>query len=247
MKRIAFLSLSILLVSNSFAQNNEISGVVVYENVRKVEVKFSGEMAQYESMIPKEQKSNRELIFNSEASLYRNVEKPADEEAMRESAGGNRMVFAMRAPEQIVHTNLTSKLKTEQREFMSRTFLIETNTDTMKWKLTGNQKQILDQVCLEAELVGAEKKTIAWFSPAISVPAGPDGYNGLPGLILGLDIEEGKNVFTAQSIDLKPVDKKLIAKPKDGKKVTNKEFKKIMDEKMEEMKQGGGGTFIIRR
>ncbi|PKP29480.1 MAG: GLPGLI family protein, partial [Bacteroidetes bacterium HGW-Bacteroidetes-17] len=51
----------------------------------------------------------------------------------------------------------------------------------------------------------------------------------------------------AESIDLKPIDKELISKPKKGKKTTREEFKKIVEEKTKEMGgESGGGTFIMR-
>ena len=130
--------------------------------------------------------------------------------------------------------------------------MVETKTDTIQWKLTGNQKAIQGYNCMEAELVGSKRKTIAWFTPMIPVSTGPDGYVGLPGLILAIDIEDGKTTYTAQTINLKEIDSSLIEKPKEGKKVTSKEFRKIMDEKIKEMGGTPGGghsetqTVIIR-
>jgi len=106
----------------------------------------------------------------------------------------------------------------------------------------------LDYPCQEAELDGAEEKTLAWFTPMIPVSAGPGEYGGLPGMILAVDINDGQNTITATSVELTSLDKDLMKKPKKGKKVTREKFDQIVKEKMEEMgaEQGEGGSqFII--
>ncbi|MGE0077266.1 MAG: GLPGLI family protein [Bacteroidales bacterium] len=230
------------------AQESQNSGVVTYDMLLKFELKIQGDQdTEIMKMLPKEKKSKKELVFNQDISLYRNpVKENSEDEVVQESAGGANIVIKMVEPEEFVFFDIKSKKKIEQREFMSRKFLIESNADTIKWKITGNQKEIMGYNCLEAELVGASKKTIAWFAPALTVQTGPDGFTGLPGLILAVDIEEGKMTLTACKIDFKAIDSKELSKPKDGKKVTAQEFKKIVAEKTKDMESSGGATVIIR-
>ena len=245
---------SILLLATVFigitvdAQINT-SGRVIYETVRKIEVKLQGDAAQFENMIPKERRSKKELLFNSEISLYKPIVENKDDEVTND-AGGGAVVLRMAEPTTIVFTDLKSKVNLEQREFMSRNFLIETKTDTVQWKMTGKQKEIQGYNCLEAELVGAKRKTVVWFTPMIPISSGPEGLVGLPGLIISADIDDGKATYLAQKIELNEVDPALLVKPTEGKKVTRKEFNRIMDEKMKEMggqgAQGGARIFISR-
>lgn len=229
-----------------FAQQGQKSGHVVYQTTKKLEIKLEGDLAHLADQLPKEKKSDNELLFNEDASIYRFIAKKQEDEAVKEAAGAT-IVFKTSNPEEYVYSDLKTKINTAQREFMSRQFLIESNTDTAQWKLTGNQKVILDLNCLEAELVGGSKKINAWFAPTIPVSTGPDGYTGLPGLILALDIENGKTVITAQSVDFRDVNDNEITKPKNGKKVTLKEYNQIVEEKMKEMRENqGGGVFIYR-
>ncbi|MDX9848802.1 MAG: GLPGLI family protein [Tenuifilaceae bacterium] len=246
MRKIIYPIVSLLFTLQLAAQDVENTGKVIYENTRKISISFGADMAHLSDMIPKQQTSTKELLFSPQASLYRNMEKISEEDVVQESTGGRTMMFRMQQSENIIHTDLMGKVKTELRDFMSRKFLIESPTDTIKWKLTGNSKLILNHSCLEAELVGSEKKTIAWFTPEIPIAAGPEGFSGLPGLILAVDIDNGETTIIAQSVDLIPIDTKLIAKPKGGRKVTQQEYNRIVEEKREEMQQGGG-TIIIRR
>ena len=101
------------------------------------------------------------------------------------------------------------------------------------WKITGQQKMILDYPCMMASRTDtAGVVTKAWFTPAIPVSTGPSIFSNLPGLVLEVDIDDGSRTFTAKSIKLEEPEKGLLKKPKDGKKVTQDEYDEIVvDEK----------------
>jgi GLPGLI family protein len=223
------------------------SGTVVYEQVVKLEIKLEGESAQFADKMPKERKSQKVLRFNGESSLYEN--KPMDEDQTMQSESGGTVMIRMVEPDNKVFTNLTENKQIEKREFMTREFLIETALNPSEWKLTGKQKMIMNYPCQEALKETKEGKTSAWFTPVIPVSAGPGVHNNLPGLVLAVDVNDGKQTLNAISIDLNPVADNVIVKPDKGKKVTREEFDKIVEEKMKEMGgQGGvGGTRMIIR
>ena len=65
-------------------------------------------------------------------------------------------------------------------------------------------------------------------------------------MILAVDVNDGSRLITATSVDLNPPDKSAFKKPKEGKKVTREQFKKIVDEKMKEMgAEGGTGQHVV--
>ena len=73
----------------------------------------------------------------------------------------------------------------------------------------------------------------------IQCPSGPEQYGGLPGLILELNVNEGEIVFSAIDIKTKDFDKKLVKAPTNGKKITRKEFQKMMDDQFGPNPNGG--------
>lgn len=79
------------------------------------------------------------------------------------------------------------------------------------------------------------EKTIAWFCPFIPVSSGPSAFLGLPGLVLEVNIKDGDRTLIAQSVELTKIDKKLLVKPRKGKKVSQDAFDKIVEEKLKEM------------
>ena len=242
MKKILLLPALLFALAVSAQENT--SGKVIYEQTVKLEIKLEGDAAQFADMLPKERKSNKVLYFNPEVSLYQNGE--SDDSQSMESNGGN-VTIQLKEPENKVFTDLQKKTQIEQREFMTRMFLIEGNSP-VNWKMTGNQKMILDYPCQEAVTEIDSLPLSAWFTPAIPVSAGPASYSGLPGLILEINSNNGSRTIVATSIDFESPDKELLEVPKKGKKVSREEFTQIMDEKMKEMGgQSGNGTHMMIR
>lgn len=82
----------------------------------------------------------------------------------------------------------------------------------------------------------------AWYTMDIPVNQGPEGYWGLPGLIL--EVNDGKTIILCSKIVLNPKDKVEIKAPKNGKEISQKEYDETVTKKMEEMRemnQGQGG------
>lgn len=87
----------------------------------------------------------------------------------------------------------------------------------------------------------------AWYAPEIPVNQGPEGYWGLPGLIL--EVSDDKTVILCSKIVLNSKEKAEIKAPSKGKVVTQKEYDEIVIKKMEEMReqfQKGGGRPTMR-
>jgi len=223
------------------------SGKITYEQVVQLEIKLDGEAAHMASMLPKERKSEKILWFNQEASLFENSIMVKTEDVMMNQGGAN-VTVRMAEPDNKVYTDLVNGVQTEQRDFMTRQFLIE-DQPTFQWKITGKQKMILDYPCMEATTGEAEKMVTAWFTPVIPVSTGPGIYGGLPGLILSIETNEGKNITTAVKIEPGDTGAGKILKPDKGRKVTREEFDKIVEEKMKEMgaQPGAGGQHIMIR
>lgn len=85
----------------------------------------------------------------------------------------------------------------------------------------------------------------AWYTPEIPVSQGPEGYWGLPGLIL--EVNDGKTVILCSKVVLNAKDKAEIKAPTNGKQVSQKEYDETVMKKMQEMSemnQGKGGMQI---
>lgn len=79
----------------------------------------------------------------------------------------------------------------------------------------------------------------AWYTMDIPISQGPENYWGLPGLIL--EVNDGTTTILCSKIVINPKDRKEIKQPKKGTPITQKEFEKIAQEKIKEMREMGGG------
>lgn len=240
---------SVVCNSQDPAVKNAVSGKITFVEKIKLEINLEGDAAQFADQLPKEQVNNKVLYFTPDYSLYRagDSNKTDENMDMGGSDGGIKIRMINGGEGDLVFCDFKNRKKTEQKEFMTRKFLVEGDLIAPGWKMTGNFTTILGHSCMEAVNEDTVKKIKAWFTSDIPVSAGPAGFNGLPGIILQVDINDGSQTISATGIDTSPVNMSLLEKPKEGKKVTADEFKKIVDEKRKEMgeESGGGENHIV--
>lgn len=247
------LSFALVLFSlTAFCQDKgvEISttGKITFEEKRKVEVKARPDAPPMLERSPMERKVEKILSYTPDATLYEEGKRVVEEEEDMSRGNGMRKGMRMSGGDSKVFNDLVKGSITEQREFMNRFFLVEREIPVQKWRLTGNQKTILGCMCNEAMSTDtAGIVTIAWFAPTFPVKGGPALFCNLPGMVLEVSINNGARSITAVSIEpVKPEELK-VAEPKEGKKVTEEEYRAMVAAKMKEMGneqrrpgQGGG-------
>ena len=81
-------------------------------------------------------------------------------------------------------------------------------------------------------------KITAWYTPEIPVSIGPAEFHGLPGLILETTVDN--TTILCFKVIMNPEDKIAIEAPDKGKEVTKEEYKSIISEKMQEMRDNRG-------
>lgn len=253
MKKTVCTLVALASVTFSFAQAVN-SGKVTYNEVIKFKINLEGENAQFAAMMPKERKSVMELNFNQDASIYGPVEKKEEEEINQEVEGG-QMRIKMNRPVEKSFCDLKKMKKIEQKDFMSRKFIIESDIEQGTWKLTGNQKMILGYPCQEAVKEDSTAKRTAWFTPAIAKPIGPTGFEGLPGLVLEVNMNNGDYTIVATAVEAGKENVAALVVPTEGKKMKKDAYNKMVKEKTEEMQKemgisggghGSGGNVIIK-
>ncbi|MEO6039038.1 MAG: GLPGLI family protein [Saprospiraceae bacterium] len=234
------------------AQNTQ--GTITYTETVQIKMDIQDDdpqMAEMRKSMPSSQSFSQALYFKDQVGLYRDPvgqPDPEDLEVKREQ-GGMDMQMVMKRPESQVYHDLAKKETLRSQEFFGRDFLIQGEAKPKSWKITGEQKTILNFVCQKAVLQDTSRSVEAWFAPQIPVALGPGEFTGLPGLILEVRIANGERTALATQIDWSPLPKDVLVKPKKGKSVTEAEFNRIRDEKMKEMgaDNGGNGMRVIIR
>ena len=237
----------LLFLSFSAFSQFQKSGKIYFKESIKLNIQINEENKEMVKMIPTSQDSYKVLFYNSNESLFKNEEKKNEDLDIKHEEGGSQMRVVFKVPQTSIYQNISENSFIQSQEFLDKEFLIVDQANDKKWKVTGEQKKVLDFMCIKAVLADTSQKVIAWFTPQIPAAMGPNGYNGLPGMILALDTDDGQRLMAATKIEELPAGF-VFTKPEKGKKVSKAEFKKIRDEKMKEMDGGGkGGVRMIIR
>jgi len=265
MRKILLGTGSLLLASLLYAQQKE--GKVVYERTMQIQIHINDDNDAVAQMLPKTRTDKFELTFGNNQSLW----KHADEEIDNTEFGGNGMQINFVGPGQndIVFHDFTKGRRIDQREMFDKKFIVEDSIRKLNWKLTGETQTILGHACqkattqpigkrmqmtmdngkMERKEINDTSEIVAWFTTEIPVSAGPEVQGQLPGLILALDMNDGRMVYKAIEISPK-FDLASVKEPTKGKKVTPDEFNmernKMMDEMQKNMQGNGGNRVIIR-
>lgn len=232
----------LLLALQGMAQ----SGYVEYTEAIKIEIDVEGLDARMQEMIPTSQTTEKILYFKESESLYKQ-KTAAEDLSISSDEDGNHFEVNFQMPESSVYINLDTDEYLHALEFLGKDFLITDKASNRKWKISGEQKKVLDYVCQKAVLVDDTRDVVAWFAPEIQIKMGPDGYSGLPGMILALELDGDSRKVVASKITMSDIDNALIAKPTKGKKIDREAYTAMREEKLKEMGavDGGGAVRMI--
>jgi GLPGLI family protein len=269
MKKLLIAGNFVLISVAAMAQMKQ--GTISYERTVQMMMQFqaAGMPEGMQQSIPQSRTDKFELVFGNNQSIWRNAAQD-DEDAGTFSAGegGMQIRMVVAGSNDVVYHNFETAQRVERRELFEKTFIVADSIRPLKWKMTGETKAILGHNCMKATATRINTTTrmimedgkmerkeitdtvqvVAWVASDIPVSAGPAEFQGqLPGAILEMDINNGRQVFKATGIKEK-ADLSLIKEPTGKKKLTPEEFKiereKMMDEMQRNNMQGGGNRSI---
>lgn len=227
------LSVPIFIGSISlYGQDSTTTGHVHYKRVTDIS---ENEFVQNRPDIPTEIITEWDLYFTPEESYF--VYHP--EEAENDISSGGATFHMMRwEPKDIYHIGFQDRSFTHYTEFMGKPFLILDSLDTDDWKMTGKQGVILGYPCMEVSSVIEDSvPVLAWFTPRIRVASGPSAYVGFPGLVLFVDIDNGKTTISATKVSMGTLIQEAPEIPDDGEEVSQDEYDAIVKEKTDQARR----------
>ena len=260
-----FLAASLLTAALA-GQAQQKEGKVIYERVSQIQIRIN-DMPGMEQDMPRTRTDKFELSFANNQSLWKQAEQENNDDGSFTTDGGAQIRMIVAGNDDVLFTNYETGKRVEKRDMMDRTFIIDDTISKLKWKMTGETKTILNMPCMKATTsrissrmmmnmdngkmerkeVQDTSTIVAWFTTSIPVSAGPGEFQGqLPGLILEMDVSNGRQVFKAVKITDK-ADLAVIKEPTGKKRYTAEEYRKERDKMLEEMSRNNqGGQRIIR-
>lgn len=217
------------------------------------------------SQLSKQFQKEYELKFNLAESYWKEVES-LDGGQIQANVGG--MSISMTTDAGATYINTRKDLFLKESNVMGKPFLLKDVPEMRNWELTDETKKIGEYTVQKAiyEKISESKSFTfgtdeednmetrmdtthieAWYALEIPVSQGPNGYWGLPGLIL--ELTDGSMSYLCTKLTLNSKDKVVIKQPTKGKVVSEEELKEIRDKQMEEMmkrSKNSEGSFIIK-
>lgn len=156
-----------------------------------------------------------ELTFNDSAACF----KPVETEI--------RDYFEWATNRNTTYQYKASDTKVTFKKIWGEEFMLKDSLAKRKWKITDGQRNIAGYNCRKAIWVENDSSRVyAWYADEIIPGFGPESFNGLPGLILGLATEDGGTIYFAKKVEIVNPNQEVFVLPKTKKKpMRTEEFK----------------------
>lgn len=260
MKKLILLAGVLVSITAANIVFGQATGVITYEVKVNMHRNIPAEREGMKAMIPEFRTTKQQLFFNASESIYKPVIEDEEEQFSTAGGGGGGMRMTFRMPNVEIYMDQNSGKVISKQDFMGKNYLIEDSVTMSPWKFGTETRMIGEYPCNmayysrtdtlrisrgsePAEPVIRTSEITAWYTTKIRPFLGPDRYNTLPGAVLAVDINNGERVLLAKTIELRELKKNELKAPSSGTKITQAEFRKMMEE---QMKQMGGRGMIIR-
>lgn len=129
-----------------------------------------------------------------------------------------------------VLNNLVSRQTTALKQAFDQSFLIKDTVRHIRWKLTGETRDIAGFQCRRANALLADSiYIVAYYAEAIPARGGPESFNGLPGMILGVAIPHEHITIFAKRLDTQQIAPATWIFPEQKQEtMDNKQYKEAM-------------------
>lgn len=205
-----------------FAQNTFISkGKIEFERRTNVWAEMKGSFAdQMKKVVPEYRSSYFNYEFDNGKAIY----QPG-----RESDSKMSNFYSYPASDNEIYSDYKTDNYVAHKNVFEKSFLITDSLRKAKWRITNDFREIAGFNCRRATTIIMDSVfVVAFYTDEIMVPGGPESFNGLPGMILGLVINRLHTTWYATKVEVNGVNDKDITPPKQGKKATNTEVFEIL-------------------
>lgn len=225
---IALFSLPVLMNAQQFISKGKIE----FErkiNVHK-QIEGNGDWIQeIKKQIPQYNITYFNFFFDGDKSVY----KPGRDNP--DNRGSNFGWGQGPAQENVVYSDYVSQNSTSQKQVFETMYLIQDSMRKMDWKYTTETRKIAGFNCRKVTGIIMDSVFIfAWFTDEITVTGGPEGFCGLPGMILGIAIPRIHTTWFATKLELVEIPPKDLAAPTRGKKTTIHELEKSVQSSLKD-------------
>ncbi|WP_162902775.1 GLPGLI family protein [Taibaiella koreensis] len=124
-----------------------------------------------------------------------------------------------------VYTDFKNRIIRSQKQVYENDYLIEEQIPVYQWKIESDMRMIAGYPCRKAVTrICDSVVVVAFYTDQIMVSGGPEGFGGLPGMILGLAVPRLYTTWFATQVSLDTPEVKPFTPVKRSKKATTSEM-----------------------
>lgn len=228
-KLFCLLTMLFLLLKGSgiYAQDFVTKGKIYFERKENMKQKFMRSNTTFPNGVtfPESVTSFFELAFSGDRAIYK-----AGKQETQLSDDIDTQDMSFEKTKNILYSHYGKGECVVKKEFVNEFFIIEDTVRPIQWKIEQETRSIAGYNCRKA--IGRIFDTVyvvAFYAEELVIKGGPEGFAGLPGMILQLAIPRISSVWTATKIELANIDESEIVPPTiKGKKLTKAEQKAKM-------------------
>jgi GLPGLI family protein len=212
MKKLLF-ALMICSFASTHAQQFISSGMIEFE-VRRNNHKAFGDgiwVEMWKDKIPQFSTNYYHFTFHDNKAVYLYDHK---DERTKLPWNNNE------GEDDIWYNDYTAGTFIDQKSVFGDNYLMSDSLMNMKWKISPNEtREIAGFLCRKATgIIFDSVYVFAFYTDEITIPGGPMGINGLPGMILGITVPRMYTSWIATKLELTGVKTNIITPPQKGKK-----------------------------
>jgi GLPGLI family protein len=134
------------------------------------------------------------------------------------------------ANKNVVYNDYKTGRTITQKPVFEETFLVQDSLLKIKWKLTSDTRTIAGFDCRKAVgLIDDSIAVFAFYTDEILINGGPEGAQGLPGMILGLGMPRIHTTWFATKVEVNGIDLSKVNPASKGKKVDRQTMIRSLD------------------
>lgn len=175
--------------------------------------------------VKKYQNSNWDLIFDQHRSLYKPGAR-ADEEESR-----GFFLFSLSKPSNEIYSDYSQNRRVLKRSVMDDNYLLTDTIPVLNWKIMHELRTIAGYECRKAiGIIHDTVYVVAFYTDEILLRGGPEGFSGLPGMILGLAIPRYHTTWFATKVEAFTNHQAELIPATKGKRIeTQKDLEKLLE------------------
>ncbi len=175
------------------------------------------------------------LDFDSKQAIYKKEKENKD----------NKYLYQpLNTPESdFVFQDFIGMTTMMSRQVFEKSYLIKDSLKKFTWKISNESRDIAGFECRKATTKIADSVVVvAFYTDQIPVLGGPENFNGLPGMILGIAIPRLALTIFATKLELINPDFSITQQPKSKKFVTRETVSKELEKSLKDW--GKEGVFL---